>query len=85
MNNENCQSRRKSGIVSLAFPAAAQLVFTETHYHPAEGPAFNADGTTCSHLTNDIHEFVETQNISGATGNIPGFEGHGADSYLPHF
>ena len=50
-----------AGIVSLSFPAAAQLVFTEIHYHPVEGPAFNADGTTCHHLTNDIHEFVEIQ------------------------
>jgi hypothetical protein len=39
-----------AGIVSLSFPAAAQLVFTEIHYHPVEGPAFNADGTTCHHL-----------------------------------
>jgi hypothetical protein len=87
MNNENhpCLSRRNSGIVSLAFPAAAQLVFTEIHYHPVEGPAFNADGTPCHHLTNDIHEFVEIQNASGATGDIPGLEDHGADSGLPHF
>ncbi|MGA2854089.1 MAG: hypothetical protein ABSE90_08170 [Verrucomicrobiota bacterium] len=59
-----------AGIVSLSFPAAAQLVFTGIHYHPVEGLEFNADGTTCHHLTNDIHEFVEIQNTSGVAAGV---------------
>ena len=61
--------------------ASAQIVFTEIHYHPVEVPAFNADGTPYLQLTNDIHEFVEIQNISGATVDISGWTLGGGISY----
>ena len=84
MNNEKCLSRRNPGIVSAAFPADAQPDFIAIHLHTVEGRAFNAGGRTCRHLTNDNHEFVEIQNTSGATGDIPGLEDRGADSDFPH-
>ena len=59
-----------AGIISLSFPAAAQLVFAGILYHPVEGLEFNADRTTCHHLTNDIHEFVEIQNTSGVAAGV---------------
>src|ERR1017187_10880666 len=58
---------------TLAIAAPAQIVFTEIHSHPGEGPAFNADGTPYLGLTNDIHEFVEIQNTSGSMVDVSGW------------
>src|ERR1039458_7045539 len=66
---------------TLATAASAQIVFTEIHYHPVEVPAFNADGTPYLGLTNDIHEFVEIQNISGAAVDVSGWTLGGGISY----
>src|ERR1039457_3594828 len=66
---------------ALALSASAQIVFTEIHYHPVEEPAFNADGTPYLGLTNDIHEFVEIQNISGAAVDVSGWTLGGGISY----
>ena len=70
-----------AAVCALTLNAAAQIVFTEIHYHPVEVPAFNADGTPYLQLTNDIHEFVEIQNISGATVDISGWTLDGGISY----
>ena len=67
--------------LTSALSASAQLVFIEIHYHPVEVPAFNADGTPYFGLTNDIHEFVEIQNISGTTVDISGWTLGGGISY----
>ncbi len=70
-----------SACLTLALTTNAQIVFTEIHYHPVEMPAFNADGTPVLQLTNDIHEFVEIQNISGSTIDISGWTLGGGISY----
>ena len=55
-------------LCSQVFASAAQIVFTEIHYHPVEEPVFNSDGTPALDLSGDVHEFVEIQNIGGFTG-----------------
>ncbi len=70
-----------SACLTFALAASAQIVFTEVHYHPVEVPAFNADGTPYLGLTNDIHEFVEIQNISGAMIDVSGWTLGGGISY----
>jgi len=52
-----------AALLVLASAASAQVVISEIHYHPVEVPAFNADGTPYLDLTDDVHEFVEIQNV----------------------
>ena len=60
---------------------AAQIVLSEIHYHPVEEPAFNADGTPFLELTNDMHEFVEIQNVGAAAVDLSGWTLAGGISY----
>ena len=69
------------GSLAVAISASAQLVLTEIHYHPVEVPAFNSDGSPYLPLTNDLHEFVEIQNITGATVDISGWTLGGGIGY----
>jgi hypothetical protein len=62
----------------LAARAPAQVVVTEIHYHPVEEPAFNVDGTPVLDLTDDVHEFVELQNIGAEAVDLSGWKLAGA-------
>ena len=62
--------------VSLLFGSIsnAQVIISEIHYHPVEEPVFLADGTPALDLTDDVHEFVEIQNLGASAVNIGGWE-----------
>lgn len=64
-----------------ALTAGTSVVITEIHYHPIEEPAFNSDGTPVLDLTDDVHEFVEIQNVGTATVDLQGWKLAGGISY----
>ncbi|MBS0657489.1 MAG: lamin tail domain-containing protein [Verrucomicrobia bacterium] len=65
----------------LPLTASAQIVLTEIHYHPVEEATFNTDGTPVFDLSDDIHEFVEIQNIGTGTVDLGGWTLAGGISY----
>lgn len=67
--------------LALAASAPAQIVLSEIHYHPVEEPAFNTDGTPFLQLTNDLHEFVEIQNIGASPVSLADWKLAGGISY----
>lgn len=65
----------------LPLAASAQVVLTEIHYHPVEEPTFNTDGTPIFDLAEDIHEFVEIQNIGVGAVDLSGWALAGGIGY----
>jgi Calx-beta domain/Lamin Tail Domain/CotH kinase protein len=68
-------------LTAFAVVAAAQVVITEIHYHPVELPAFDASGNPLLDLTEDVHEFVEIQNIGVLDVDISGWTLSGGAEY----
>ncbi|MHC1763520.1 MAG: lamin tail domain-containing protein [Verrucomicrobiia bacterium] len=69
--------------LALGFPVSAlgNLVITEIMYHPVEEPAFNADGSPVLDLYEDVHEFVELQNVGSEPVSLAGWELSGGIRY----
>ena len=69
--------------VAVATPSMAQVVISEIHYHPVEEPAFDSTAAynPVLDLSEDVHEFVEIQNIGTAAVDLSGWTLSGAVDY----
>lgn len=59
---------------AAAATLAAEVVLSEIHYHPVEEPEFDADGNPKLDLANDVHEFVELQNVGTNVVDLAGWK-----------
>jgi hypothetical protein len=59
--------------MALALPLRGQVVLNELMYHPAEEPAFTANGLPVLDLTEDVHEYVELFNADPNAINLSGW------------
>ncbi len=69
--------------LALVFPVSVlgNVVITEILYHPVEEPSFYADGSPVLDLYEDVHEFVELQNVGAEPVSLAGWELAGGIRY----
>lgn len=68
-------------VVAGSMPGVAQVAITEIMYHPVEEPAFNADGSPVLDLYEDVHEFIELQNVGTEPVSLAGWKLAGGIRY----
>jgi len=68
-------------LATACLQAAPGVVLSELHYHPVEEAAFTSEGLPVLDLSEDIHEFIELHNTSGASVSLAGWRLAGGISY----